>query len=428
MSNHKFVLKTMGCKANQFEGGIIIENLQKSGFQQVQTPSEADFFILNSCTVTHKSDNEALYLLRNAKHENPQIINVITGCVAQVRKEELLELDYVDIVLGNDEKLNISDYLASSKTCIVTDLMSKKDFNPVVLNDITKTRIGLKIQDGCNSRCAYCIIPFARGKSRSANIEFLTEQINKYSDNGYKEVVLTGIHIGQWGKEWGQSLIDLLKEIEKTKIERYRLGSLNPSEIDETLLDFLQTSEKFCPHFHLSLQSACNKTLRAMNRFYKVEDYLDQIEDIKRRFDKPFFGADIIVGFPDETDEDFEITYQNLKKSGLTQIHTFPYSVRPDTVAAGMDNQIKDSVKVERADRIKALSKEKYETFINSNIDRELSVLIEKRPDKKTGLYKGVTKNYLTVLVESDRENLFNTVQKIKINSIKDGKLFATII
>ena len=428
MTNHKFVLKTMGCKANQFEGGIIIENLQKSGFQQVQTPSEADFFILNSCTVTHKSDNEALYLLRNAKHENPQIINVITGCVAQVRKEELLELDYVDIVLGNDEKLNISDYLASSKTCIVTDLMSKKDFNPVVLNDITKTRIGLKIQDGCNSRCAYCIIPFARGKSRSANIEFLTEQINKYSDNGYKEVVLTGIHIGQWGKEWGQSLIDLLKEIEKTKIERYRLGSLNPSEIDETLLDFLQTSEKFCPHFHLSLQSACNKTLRAMNRFYKVEDYLEQIEDIKRRFDKPFFGADIIVGFPDETDEDFEITYQNLKKSGLTQIHTFPYSVRPDTVAAGMDNQIKDSVKVERADRIKALSKEKYETFINSNIDRELSVLIEKRPDKKTGLYKGVTKNYLTVLVESDRENLFNTVQKIKINSIKDRKLFATII
>lgn len=428
MSSQKFVLKTMGCKANQFEGGIIVENLLSSGFEQVSTSSEADFFILNSCTVTHKSDNEALYLLRNAKHENPHIINVITGCVAQVRKEELLDLDYVDIVLGNDEKLDIAKYLSSSNLCAVTDLMSKKDFNPVVLNDITKTRIGLKIQDGCNSRCAYCIIPFARGKSRSANIDFLTEQINKYSDNGYKEVVLTGIHIGQWGKEWGQSLIDLLKEIEKTRIDRYRLGSLNPSEIDAELLDFLQSSEKFCPHFHLSLQSACDKTLRAMNRFYKVEYYLEQIEDIKRRFDKPFLGSDIIVGFPDETDEDFEITYNNLKNSGLTQIHTFPYSVRPDTVAAEMDNHVSDEIKVKRADRVKELSRLKYEEFLHSMLGAEATILVEKRPDKKTGYYKGVTKNYLTVLVDSNRKGRFNSIQNVRIESIFENKLKASFV
>lgn len=424
MSAKKFVLKTMGCKANQFEGGIIIENLIGNGFEQVKTASEADYFILNSCTVTHKSDNEALYLLRNAKHENPQVTNVITGCVAQVRKEELLELDYVDIVLGNDEKLSIADYLISQTECAVADLMVKEDFNPVVLNDITKTRIGLKIQDGCNSRCAYCIIPFARGKSRSANADFLVEQINKYAQHGYKEVVLTGIHIGQWGKEWGNSLIDLLKEIEKTKIERYRLGSLNPSEIDNELLDFLQTSQKFCPHFHLSLQSACNKTLRAMNRFYKVEDYLEQIEDIKRRFDNPFFGADIIVGFPNETDEDFEETYQNLQKSGLTQIHTFPYSVRPDTVAATMENQVPDNVKVKRADRVKAISKIKYEDFLASLVGEKTSILVEKRPDKATGFYKGVTKNYVTVLVKSEEKDLYNTIQNVKITEIKDGKLY----
>lgn len=418
----------MGCKANQFEGGIIVENLVANGFAEVKTASEADFFILNSCTVTHKSDNEALYLLRNAKHENPDIINVITGCVAQVRKDELLELDYVDLVLGNDEKLSISEFLMLQQRCCVMDLMQKTDFNPVVLNDISKTRIGLKIQDGCNSRCAYCIIPFARGKSRSADVAFLTEQINKYAEHGYKEVVLTGIHIGQWGKEWGGKLLDLLKEIEKTNISRYRLGSLNPSEIDKELLDFLQASDKFCPHFHLSLQSACDKTLRAMNRFYKTEEYLLQIEDIKKRWENPFLGSDIIVGFPNETEEDFETTYNNLKRSGLTQIHTFPYSVRKGTVAAEMEGHLDDSVKVFRADKIKELSRQKYNEFVENNVGKDASVLIEKRPDKRLGCYKGVTKNYLTVLIESEKPDLFNTIQNVKITEQKDGKLFAKIL
>lgn len=425
---NKFLLKTMGCKANQFEGGIIVENLVANGFAEVKTASEADFFILNSCTVTHKSDNEALYLLRNAKHENPDIINVITGCVAQVRKDELLELDYVDLVLGNDEKLSISEFLMLQQRCCVMDLMQKTDFNPVVLNDISKTRIGLKIQDGCNSRCAYCIIPFARGKSRSADVAFLTEQINKYAEHGYKEVVLTGIHIGQWGKEWGGKLLDLLKEIEKTNISRYRLGSLNPSEIDKELLDFLQASDKFCPHFHLSLQSACDKTLRAMNRFYKTEEYLLQIEDIKKRWENPFLGSDIIVGFPNETEEDFETTYNNLKRSGLTQIHTFPYSVRKGTVAAEMEGHLDDSVKVFRADKIKELSRQKYNEFVENNVGKDASVLIEKRPDKRLGCYKGVTKNYLTVLIESEKPDLFNTIQNVKITEQKDGKLFAKIL
>ena len=424
----KFLLKTMGCKANQFEGGIIIENLVSNGFEEVKTVAEADFFILNSCTVTHKSDNEALYLLRNAKHENSRITNVITGCVAQVRKDELLELDYVDLVIGNDEKLSLSDYLTMQTKCAVADLMVKEDFNPVVLNDISKTRIGLKIQDGCNSRCAYCIIPFARGKSRSASVEFLTEQINKYAEHGYKEVVLTGIHIGQWGKECGGKLLDLLRDIEKTKIARYRLGSLNPSEIDEELLDFLQKSDKFCPHFHLSLQSACDKTLRAMNRFYKTEDYLAQIEDIKRRWKNPFLGSDIIVGFPGETDEEFEETYNNLKRSGLTQIHTFPYSIRKGTQAAGMEGHLTDAVKAKRADKIKELARQKYNEFIDKNIGKVVSILIEKRLDKRLGCYKGVTKNYLTVLINSETPNLFNTLQNVKIIQNKDGKLFAEIV
>lgn len=177
------------------------------------------------------------------------------------------------------------------------DIMELKEFNKAVLKDMTKTRASLKIQDGCDNRCSYCIIPFARGKSRSADVNFILEQINNFSKHGFKEVVLTGIHIGQWGKDIGLELLDLLKEIEsKTTIERYRLGSLNPLEITDEMLEFLKTSEKFCPHFHLSLQSACNKTLRAMNRFYKVEDYLKQIEKINGMFDLPFLGSDIITG------------------------------------------------------------------------------------------------------------------------------------
>ena len=412
----KFVLKTMGCKANQFEGGIITENLVNNGYTKVNTPAEADFFILNSCTVTHKSDNEALYLLRNAKHENPDIINIITGCVAQVKKEELLALDYVDIVLGNDEKLDISNYLSRGLHFSVTNLMDKSDFTYAVLNDIYKTRIGLKIQDGCNSRCSYCIIPFARGKSRSADIDFLVKQINNYAAHGYNEVMLTGIHIGQWGKEFGKSLVDLLREIEKTNIPRYRLGSLNPSEIDEELLDFLQSSDKFCPHFHLSLQSACDRTLKRMNRFYKTEEYLEQISDIKRRWQNPFLGSDIIVGFPGETEEDFKETYNNLKSSGLTQIHTFPYSVREGTEAEKMAEQVPLQIKNERADLIKQLSKTKYNQFVSANTGTVAEVLIEKHPDKRTGKYKGLTRNYLTVVVNSDIPGLFNTLQKVRIS------------
>ncbi len=423
----KFVLKTMGCKANQFEGGIITENLVNNGYEEVKNPAEADFFILNSCTVTHKSDNEALYILRNAKHENPDIINVITGCVAQVKKEELLSLGYVDIVLGNDEKLNISRYLADKTSCSVTDLMNKTDFTYAVLNDIYKTRIGLKIQDGCNSRCSYCVIPFARGKSRSADADFLVNQINLYAAHGYKEVMLTGIHIGQWGRELGKSLIDLLKAIEKTDIPRYRLGSLNPSEIDKGLLDFLQTSEKFCPHFHLSLQSACDKTLRAMNRFYKTEEYLAQIEDIKRRWKNPFLGSDIIVGFPGETDEDFAVTYNNLKTSGLTQIHTFPYSLREGTAAETMPNHVPFDIKNARADLIKKLSAQKYDTFLELNNGKEEEVLIEKRPDKRTGLYKGITRNYLTVTIDSGKPDLFNTLQNVRL-TVNTGKISGQII
>ena len=406
----KFYLKSMGCKSNQFEGQIVAQKLVDAGYTQVNKQENSDYYILNSCSVTHKSDNEALYLLRHA--HSLGLKTILTGCVAQIEKEKLLAEPYIDYVYGNEDKFKIAELLKENKEFAVKDLMNEEEFCEVTLEDTTKTRISLKIQDGCDNRCSYCVIPYGRGKSRSADSNFIINEINKYVEHGYKEVVLTGIHIGLWGKEFDKEILDLLKEIEeKTSIPRYRLGSLNPHEITPELLNFLQASEKFCPHFHLSLQSACNRTLKRMNRHYSVEFYLDQIEDIISRFERPFLGSDIIAGFVGETEEDFLTTVDNLKKSKLSQIHTFPYSIRKGTIAEKMEGHLPDKIKDERATVIKKISAKKYQEFVNSNIGHEAEVLIEKRLDKN-GKFKGVTRNYLTVLLENGN---FNTLQNVII-------------
>lgn len=425
----KFNIHTMGCKSNQFESAIIEENLIEHGYKKVQNIEDADIYILNSCSVTHKSDNEAMYLLRSAKHKNPNILTIATGCMAQIEKEELLKNDFIDFVIGNDEKLHLYDYIISDERFSANDILKQTEFNKVELFDTTKTRASLKIQDGCDNRCTYCIIWKARGKSRSADSEFIVNQINNFAKHGFKEVMLTGIHIGQWGKELGLSLLDLLKEIEeKTTIERYRLGSLNPPEITDEMLEFLKTSKKFCPHFHLSLQSANDKTLRSMNRFYKTEDYLKLIEKINETFENPFLGSDVIAGFAGETEEDFEITRKNLLSSGLTQIHTFPYSKRKGTIGAEMENQVPDDVKNSRATIIKEISKEKLNNFIEKNLGKTLEVLIEKHPDKHSQNLKGMTRNYLTVQIPSDRTDLFNTLQIVKLVKFENGKIYGELV
>lgn len=425
----KFNIHTMGCKSNQFESAIIEENLIEHGYKKVQNIEDADIYILNSCSVTHKSDNEAMYLLRSAKHKNPNILTIATGCMAQIEKEELLKNDFIDFVIGNDEKLHLYDYINSDERFSANDILKQTEFNKVELFDTTKTRASLKIQDGCDNRCTYCIIWKARGKSRSADSEFIVNQINNFAKHGFKEVMLTGIHIGQWGKEFGLSLLDLLKEIEeKTTIERYRLGSLNPPEITDEMLEFLKTSKKFCPHFHLSLQSANDKTLRSMNRFYKTEDYLKLIEKINETFENPFLGSDVITGFAGETEEDFEITRKNLLSSGLTQIHTFPYSKRKGTIGAEMENQVPDDVKNSRATIIKEISKEKLNNFIKKNLGKTLEVLIEKHPDKHSQNLKGMTRNYLTVQIPSDRTDLFNSLQMVKLVKFENGKIYGELV
>ena len=420
----------MGCKSNQYEGSIIEESLINAGFEKVNNLDEADYFILNSCTVTHKADNETFYILRNAKHVNSNIKTVLTGCVAQVEKKQLLEKDYIDFVIGNDEKLKLAEYLLSDTKFAVQNIMEQVKFNDTLLLDTSKTRACVKIQDGCDNRCSYCIIPFARGKSRSASEDFIIKQINTLAEHDFKEIVLTGIHIGQWGKDIDKSFLDLLMFLEENSpIERIRMGSLNPLEITEDVLEFLSKSKKFCPHFHLSLQSANNNTLRRMNRFYTVEKYLEQIENINAKFNLPFLGSDIIAGFVGETDEEFSNTVENLKKSGLTQIHTFPYSIRKGTIAEKLEGHLPDNIKEYRASVIKQISNIKFKEFMKKNIGTTHQILVEKHLDKHTGFLKGVSENYLKVIVKDNfDETLLNSLQNVKILEVKDNVLLGELV
>ncbi len=426
----KFILKSMGCKSNQYEGTLISQSLLVNNFCQTEDIFDADYFILNSCTVTQKTDNKAFYILRNAKHLNPNIITVLTGCIAQVEKENLLNNEFIDFVIGNDEKLNIAKFLLSNTNFAVGNIMLQDKFNDTLLFDTSKTRACVKVQDGCDNRCSYCIIPFARGKSRSASKDFILNQINTLSSHNFKEIVLTGIHIGQWGKDIGETFFDLLKFLEENSpIERIRMGSINPLEINDDILDFLASSKKFCPHFHLSLQSACNDTLKRMNRFYTVEHYLEQIEQINSKFKLPFLGSDIIAGFVGESDDDFTTTVENLRKSGLTQIHTFPYSIRKGTIAEKMENHISEEIKEYRANIIKQISNIKFKKFLNKNINTVHSVLIEKHLDKNTGFLKGVSENYLKIVIKDNSDTaLLNTIQNVKITELQNDTLIGEIV
>ena len=424
-----FFIKTHGCKANQLESNIIKEKLLNAGYIESNQNSDADIYILNSCSVTETADIEALRTLRNIKHKNPHITTVLTGCSAQLNAEKISDLDFIDIILGNNDKFSIINAINEKKSS-VQDIFEVKKFNNQLIHTYSKTRGYLKIQDGCNNYCSYCTIPLARGKSRSNSIDNILEQIKIYTDTNIKEVVLTGIHIGQWGEDFSkpQKLLTLLEKIENTKIERYRLGSLNPLEIDDKMLNFLSQSSKFCPHFHLSLQSLCDKTLKNMNRHYCAQTCLDLINQIDGRFKLPFIGSDIIVGFPDESETDFEITYKNAIESKLSAVHVFPYSIRKNTKAAAMTNQIPEKIKHQRAELLHKIANEKSNTFITKNIGTKTTILVEKRPDKKTGLLKGVTPNYLTIFLEDKNKDLCNTIQKIEITrKDESGKLFGKI-
>ena len=412
---------TLGCKVNQYESNGMMQKLKEAGYEIVDINDDiSDVCIVNTCTVTNISDRKSRQILRKVKDKNPNAIIVATGCYAQVSRKALEEMPEIDIVLGNDEKKEIVKYIEqynNSKFTEIEDISKQKEF--VDMGEITyteKTRAVVKIQDGCNQFCSYCIIPYARGRVRSRKQENIIKEANKIAQEGIKEIVLTGIHIASYGKDFNNEngLIELLEELNKVEgIKRIRLGSLEPKIITEEFVQRLVKLEKICHHFHLSLQSGCDSTLKRMNRKYSTQDIREIANRLRRYYPDVMLTTDIIVGFPGETDEEFETTKKFLEEIKLYKMHVFPYSKREGTVAAKMENQIDGNIKEERSKELIELSNKNQEEYNKTYIGRKVEVLFE---EKDGEYYKGHTQNYIMVKYKTD-ENLENTIKEVEVKN-----------
>ena len=402
------------------------------GYELVEKQEVADICIVNTCTVTNMSDRKSRQMLRRVKEINPNAIVVACGCYAQVAKEELEKMQEIDVVLGNNEKKDIvkfvEKYIAEkNKVQELEDVMKTNEF--VDFGDVTfteKTRAVIKVQDGCNRFCTYCIIPYARGKIRSRKPESVISEIEKIAKTGIKEVVITGIHVASYGKDLGEDigLIDLLEKINEVEgIQRIRLGSLEPTLITEEFLERLVKLEKICHHFHLSLQSGCDETLKRMNRKYTTEEFGKIVELLRKTYKDVILTTDIIVGFAGETDKEFEKTYEFLSKIKFYKMHVFKYSQRKGTPAAKMPNQVDGNIKEQRSRKLLELSDKNEQEYNKTYIGKNVKVLFE---EEKQGVYKGHTQNYILVYCESS-EDLSNKIIEVQCSGIKNDYLIATI-
>ena len=419
---------TLGCKVNQYETNAMAQKFLEKGYQIIEeiTPEnediKPDICIINTCTVTNMSDRKSRQMLRRMKEKNPSTIVVAVGCYAQVAKKELAKIPEIDLVLGNNEKVEIVKYVEEYinnhiNNVELDDVMYSKEFSD--FGDVTyteKTRAVIKIQDGCDRFCSYCIIPYARGRVRSRKPENIISEITQIASKGIKEVVITGIHIASYGKDFAMSkdnkltnyrLIDLLEEINEIQgIQRIRLGSIEPLLITVEFVERLKRLEKICHHFHLSLQSGCDETLKRMNRRYTTEQFKEIVRLLRNAYSDVNLTTDIIVGFPGETDEEFNKTYQFLKEIKFYKMHIFKYSPRKGTKAAVMPNQINGDIKEERSKKLIELSDRNEIEHNKSYIGKNVEVLFE---EEKDGMYKGHTQNYIMVYCQS-KENLDNKI------------------
>ena len=397
----------------------MIQQFRENEYEIVDFEKSADIYIINTCTVTNISDKKSRQMIRRAKQRNKDAILVAVGCYAQVAKEELEKMEEIDLILGNNEKKDIvsivEQYLKKqNEEEKVSSVMEQKefvDFENIAYSD--KVRAVIKVQDGCDRFCSYCIIPYARGRVRSRNIDSVIEEIKAFVKQGIKEVVITGIHVASYGKDLKEKvgLIDLLEEINKIDgLERIRLSSLEPTIITEDFVKRLKKLEKICDHFHLSLQSACNDTLKRMNRHYTIEEFKNSVRLLRQAYKTAALTTDIIVGFPGETNEDFEECYRQLEEIKFYQLHVFKYSQRRGTKAANMKNQIAPNVKEERSRRLIALSEKYKQEFNKSLIGSKEKVLWEQVEGE---FVKGHTTNYIMVYAPKNqaKENEISQVE-----------------
>lgn len=426
----KAALHNLGCKVNAYETEAMQQMLEEAGYEIVPFEEKADVYIVNTCTVTNIADRKSRQMLHRAKKQNPEALVVAAGCYVQAAEAELKEDSAVDLLIGNNRKKDLiailNAYEAGVREDTVIDINHTREYEALSVTQTGEhTRAYVKVQDGCNQFCSYCIIPYARGRVRSRGAAEVCEEIRALARAGYQEVVLTGIHLSSYGLDLeGENLLSLIRAVHGIDgIRRIRLGSLEPRIVTEEFAAELASMEKFCPHFHLSLQSGCDATLRRMNRRYTAEEYAQTCELLRRTFDRPALTTDVIVGFPGETQEEFEETLAFLKKIQLFETHIFKYSRRRGTRAAVMENQVPEPVKTERSQILLELDRENSKNYILGQKGRDVEILIEEKLTLNGLEYQvGHTKEYIRAAVSADQD-LTNRIVSARIEKMLEDRL-----
>ena len=419
----------LGCKVNQYESEAIAELFAEKGYEIVGIDEEADVYVINTCTVTNFGDKKSRQLIRKVKRQNENAIVAVVGCYAQTAPKELMEIAGVNLVIGTKDRAQIVEMVeqydrANGVENHVSDIMKERVFEPLSIQKLAnRTRAYLKIQDGCSQYCSYCIIPYARGPIRSREPQEVVAEVKRLAENGFKEVVLTGIHVASYGKDRKDtSLLDILKQVHEVEgIERIRFSSIEPNVVTEEFAQTMAALPKVCDHFHLSLQSGCDKTLKEMNRKYDTEKYRQAAASLRKYLPKVALTTDIIVGFPGETEEDFRESYAFAEEIGFAKIHVFPYSPKRGTPAAARKDQLLNAVKAERSHTLIQLSDKLAAEFLADAVGTDAEVLYERAVGE--GIYEGHTTNYMKVHGRSEVD-LTNRICKTHITRAEGEMLF----
>lgn len=416
----RVALHTLGCKLNAAETATIGRQFRERGYQVVDIDEPADVCVINTCSVTERADRECRQIVRRALRHSPDAYVAVVGCYAQLQPEELAAIEGVDLILGAKEKFNLFEHAKDfQKTArpkiVVTPIEEARMFVGASSVDRSdRTRAFLKIQDGCDYQCSFCTIPLARGESRSVSVTEIVQQAEEIVRLGYREIVLTGVNVGDYGRKLGTSLLSLLRElVQLPALHRIRISSIEPNLLTDELLDFWLAEERLCKHFHIPLQSGTDDMLKQMRRRYRTDWYANRVERIKAAYPQAGIGVDVIAGFPGETEELFERTYRFLNELPVSYLHVFTYSERPNTHAALMPNQIEPRLKYERSERLRVLSLKKRRAFYESFVGKVVSVLFE---SEAAGFQTGLTGEYVRVNVRTDR-NLTNRLLPVLITS-----------
>jgi threonylcarbamoyladenosine tRNA methylthiotransferase MtaB len=432
----KVAFTTLGCRVNVYESEAMIEKFIKDGYEVVSYDDFSEVYVINTCTVTNMGDKKSRQMISRARRKNPEAIVAVVGCYSQIASEEISQIEGVDVVLGTRNKGDIVYWVnrvreEKKQVVEVNDVLKNREFEELSIEEYQdKTRAFLKIQDGCNRFCSYCLIPYARGAVCSKSPEKVMVEVEKLAKNGFKEIIISGVHTASYGVdlEGSWDLVRLLEEIDKIEgIERIRIGSIDPTFFSEGVIEKIVALKKMCPHFHLSLQSGCDATLKRMNRHYTTEDYKVVVTNLRNHMPEVSITTDIIVGFPGETEKEFNTTYEFLSELKLSKTHVFKYSPRTGTKAAEMEFQVDGNIKEERSKKLIELNFINEQEFMKRFLNREMDVLYEEEAKGKENHYIGYTPNYIKVVTYCETEKLDGKIVTTKLIDAENENIIGEI-